>query len=65
MSDWHFGLEIKRRPVNLPRAALCFAREIAYPNLDITAYLERLAARGLSQDASTGGAAGSAGRVAR
>ena len=29
------------------------------------AYLERLAARGLSQDASTGGAAGSAGRVAR
>lgn len=52
MSDWHFGREIKRRPVNLPRAALCFAREIAYPNLDITAYLERLAA--LASDARPG-----------
>lgn len=52
MSDWHFGLEIKRRPVNLPRAALCFAREIAYPDLDIAAYLERLAA--LASDARPG-----------
>jgi regulator of sirC expression with transglutaminase-like and TPR domain len=47
MTEFAFGDEIKRDPVDLPRAALCFAREIAYPALDLSqslAILDQLAA---------------------
>jgi regulator of sirC expression with transglutaminase-like and TPR domain len=37
-----FASEISSEPINLPRATLCFAREIAYPELDINAYLQQL-----------------------
>lgn len=37
-----FQAEIARSPIDLPRAALIFAQEIAYPDLDIARYLERL-----------------------
>lgn len=42
--DFSFQSEIARSPIHLPRAALCFAREIAYPGLDVEAYLGRLEA---------------------
>ncbi len=50
-----FAKELRRTPVNVPRAALCFAREIAYPELDIAvplAGLDRLAdqAKGFMAD---------------
>jgi regulator of sirC expression with transglutaminase-like and TPR domain len=34
--------EIKQAQINLPRAALSFAHEIAHPQLDVQAYLSRL-----------------------
>jgi regulator of sirC expression with transglutaminase-like and TPR domain len=37
-----FQDEITREPINLPRAALVFAREIAYPNLDVGGYMLRI-----------------------
>ncbi len=37
-----FEAEVARSPIDLPRAALTFAQEIAYPALDIAHYLERL-----------------------
>ncbi len=42
MSSLTFQTEIQQEPINLIRAALCFAREIAYPALDIERYLARL-----------------------
>lgn len=50
MSDFSFQVEINRPQINIPRAMLCFAREIAYPTLDIQRYLDLLAR--LCQDAS-------------
>jgi regulator of sirC expression with transglutaminase-like and TPR domain len=37
-----FEDEINRSPINVPRAALLFAREIAYPDLEVDQYLARL-----------------------
>jgi regulator of sirC expression with transglutaminase-like and TPR domain len=37
-----FRAELDRSPVDLTRAALLFAQSIAYPNLDVNAYLARL-----------------------
>lgn len=42
MDEFGFRDELKQTPVNLPRAALRFAQEIAYPSMDIYLYLERL-----------------------
>jgi len=44
MPEFTFQDEIALSPIHLPRAALCFAREITYPDLDVAAYLERLEA---------------------
>jgi regulator of sirC expression with transglutaminase-like and TPR domain len=37
-----FANEINQHTINIPRAALSFARSLAYPNLDIDHYLSRL-----------------------
>ena len=37
-----FAQEIMRWPIHMPRAGLLLAREIAYPDLDVTYYLECL-----------------------
>jgi regulator of sirC expression with transglutaminase-like and TPR domain len=37
-----FQDEIRQTPINLARAALKLAREVAYPDLDVAAYLTRL-----------------------
>ena len=45
MSDpitWTFHDEIRQTPLDLPRAALKLAREVAYPSLDVAGYLARL-----------------------
>jgi regulator of sirC expression with transglutaminase-like and TPR domain len=42
MGDWHFSKEISKPAINVPRAALSFARSLAYPKLDINNYLARL-----------------------
>jgi regulator of sirC expression with transglutaminase-like and TPR domain len=42
MPEQSFRAEIDRSPINLTRAALLFAQSIAYPGLDVNAYLERL-----------------------
>lgn len=39
---WTFHDEIRQTPINLPRAALKLAREVAYPDLDVAEYLSRL-----------------------
>lgn len=39
---WSFHDEIRQTPINLPRAALKLAREVAYPDLDVAGYLRRL-----------------------
>lgn len=39
MNEWTFADEIKCSPLNLPRAALQFAREIAYPTLNVSDYM--------------------------
>lgn len=49
MNRHTFAAEIKNDPLNLPRAALLYAREIAYPQLDIQAELMRIDA--LAEDA--------------
>jgi len=41
MDEYTFLDEIHHSPINLPKAALCFAREIAYPDLDVQDYLAR------------------------
>lgn len=40
--DVTFQDEISRPTINVPRAALCFARSLAYPILDVDHYLSRL-----------------------
>jgi len=50
MDEWTFQHEIKTSPFNLPLAALLFAREIAYPQLDVAHYMAQLDA--LSQRAA-------------
>ncbi len=42
MDEFSFWDELKQAPINLPRAALRFAQEIAYPQMDIYTYLVRL-----------------------
>ena len=42
MDEFSFRDELKQKPVNLPRAALRFAREVAYPQMDLYNYLRRL-----------------------
>jgi regulator of sirC expression with transglutaminase-like and TPR domain len=42
MDDWQFSEEISKPAINVPRAALSFARSLAYPRLDIENYLSRL-----------------------
>ena len=39
---WNFHREIRQTPINLPRAALKLACEVAYPDLDVAAYERRL-----------------------
>lgn len=39
---WTFHDEIHQTPIDLPRAALKLAREVAYPDLDVAGYLRRL-----------------------
>lgn len=41
-ADHPFVCELNRVPIDLPRAALVFARSLAYPTLDVEAYLARL-----------------------
>lgn len=41
-TDHPFVRELSRVPVDLPRAALAFARTLAYPTLDVDAYLAHL-----------------------
>jgi regulator of sirC expression with transglutaminase-like and TPR domain len=42
MKKTTFADELQAPEINLPRAALCYAREIAYPELDVDHYLNRL-----------------------
>lgn len=42
MSEWRFRDELKLKPINLPRAALLYARDIAYPKLNIPRYMRHL-----------------------
>jgi regulator of sirC expression with transglutaminase-like and TPR domain len=42
MHEWSFADEIRLDPIRLPRAALYFARAIAYPELDINKWLVEL-----------------------
>lgn len=42
MAAFSFQEEIQLEPVNLPRAALCYAQEIAYPALEVDAYLGQI-----------------------
>lgn len=42
MDEWTFSDEIKLQPLNLPRAALLFARELAYPTLHVPAYMLKI-----------------------
>lgn len=42
MDSYSFQTELTRPRLNLPRAALCLAREIAYPGLPIDTYLDQL-----------------------
>ena len=42
MDDLTFVDELRRTTVNVPRAGLRFAREIAYPDLDVPYYMARL-----------------------
>jgi regulator of sirC expression with transglutaminase-like and TPR domain len=56
--DITFQDEINRPTINIARAALCFARSLAYPILDVDHYLSRLdalaqAARPYLEDAQT------------
>lgn len=42
MAGLTFRQELQASPVNIPRAALCFAREIAYPELDVDLYMAQI-----------------------
>jgi regulator of sirC expression with transglutaminase-like and TPR domain len=42
MAERTFQDEIHQEPIHLPRAALRFARELAYPGLEVEVYLDRL-----------------------
>jgi regulator of sirC expression with transglutaminase-like and TPR domain len=42
MGQWSFHDELELEEINVPRAALQFARAIAYPDLDIAAYMAML-----------------------
>jgi len=42
MNDLSFEQELSQNTINIPRAALSFARSIAYPTLDIQVYLNHL-----------------------
>ncbi len=42
MDEHQFSKEISKASINVPRAALSFARSLAYPVLDINAYLSRI-----------------------
>ncbi|MCB8944190.1 MAG: tetratricopeptide repeat protein [Ardenticatenaceae bacterium] len=42
MHEWTLQDELRLTPLNLSRAALCFARDIAYPGLDIGRYVRQL-----------------------
>jgi regulator of sirC expression with transglutaminase-like and TPR domain len=42
MTTTSFEAEVARSSIDIPRAALAFAREIAYPDLDIAGYLDQL-----------------------
>lgn len=42
MEEWTFADEIQLSTLNLPRAALLFARELAYPDLTISIYLQQI-----------------------
>lgn len=42
MDEWTFRDELRLSPINLPRAALHYAREIAYPGLDVSACMAEL-----------------------
>jgi regulator of sirC expression with transglutaminase-like and TPR domain len=48
MSMDSFAKSISEDPLHVPQAALAFARAIAYPDLDVEAYLEMLEALALS-----------------
>ena len=49
MHKWTLQDELRLTPINLSRAALCFARDIAYPGLNIGYYLDLLT--GLAESA--------------
>lgn len=42
MREVTFSQELQKPVIDLPRAGLLFARELAYPDLDVAAYLARL-----------------------
>jgi regulator of sirC expression with transglutaminase-like and TPR domain len=42
MDEWTFRDELRLSPVDVPRAALYYAREIAYPDLAVADYVTRL-----------------------
>lgn len=42
MTDHTFRQELEKATINIPRAALQFAKEIAYPDLDVDQYLAQL-----------------------
>jgi regulator of sirC expression with transglutaminase-like and TPR domain len=42
MPEFSFSKEVSRQRIDLPRAALSFAREIAYPDLEILLYVQML-----------------------
>lgn len=42
MRNWTLAAELRQREINVPRAALVYAQAIAYPDLDVAAYLDRL-----------------------
>lgn len=39
MGEWKFRDELELEQINIPRAALQFARAVAYPDLDVAAYM--------------------------
>jgi len=42
MSEWTLRQEFSQRPLNVPRVALQIARAVAYPELDVAEYMNRL-----------------------
>jgi regulator of sirC expression with transglutaminase-like and TPR domain len=50
MNNWAFRDELQLEEINVPRAALQFARALAYPELDVAAYMLML--HELSEEAS-------------